>query len=281
MIYSENPRFIFIKSNKTGGTSSEIALSRIVLRDSASVVTPVSPEDELVRMRLAGCSPQNCYVNLRPSLALSSRSVLASAYHALRRMPSLLSGLRLFLASQESADQLVVRAYEYRNSLMRPLLRFRNHVHAHQVKSLLGEPLYSSSYRFGFTRDPEIRALSHYTWNQFEQPGFSARTLAQHRDAFLAHVSTRYSSTAKFFCDPTTGESIVDDVYRYEDLQPSLVKVCQILKVDPQAILPLPVAKVQYGQSVLPFPREELLTATARSVIRERCAWEYEHFDYA
>jgi hypothetical protein len=281
MIYSENPRFIFIKSNKTGGTSAEIALSRIVQARTAAVVTPVSAEDELLRMKLGGCSPQNCYVDPWISPVRHSRAILSSAYHSLRRLPRFASGLRRFLSGREAADEFVVRTYEYRNSMMRPLLRFRNHVHACQVKDLLGEDLYLSSYRFGFTRNPVSRALSHYTWNQFEDSDFPSRTLADHRDAFLAHVSTRYSSTAKFFCDRSTGRIIVDAVFKYENLEESLVQVCQRLGVDPAAILPLPVAKAQYGQSVLPFPRDELVTAAARAVIRERCSWEYEHFDYA
>jgi len=58
LILSHRHRFIFVKTNKTAGTSVEIALSRHC--GPADVITPVSPEDEALRRELGCPGPQNC-----------------------------------------------------------------------------------------------------------------------------------------------------------------------------------------------------------------------------
>ena len=50
MIVSHRYRFIFLKTNKTAGASIEIALSRFC--DSEDIITPLLPDDELIRSNL-------------------------------------------------------------------------------------------------------------------------------------------------------------------------------------------------------------------------------------
>lgn len=57
MIISHRHKFIFLKTNKTAGTSVEIALSRVC--GPEDVITPVSPEDELTRNECGGRGPQH------------------------------------------------------------------------------------------------------------------------------------------------------------------------------------------------------------------------------
>jgi hypothetical protein len=57
MIVSHRHRFIFMKTLKTGGTSVEIALSRICGPDD--VITPLPGADERLRRESGGLSPQN------------------------------------------------------------------------------------------------------------------------------------------------------------------------------------------------------------------------------
>jgi hypothetical protein len=58
MIISHEHKFIFIKTNKTAGTSIEIALSSIC--GPRDIITPISPEDERLRLSLGYRGPQNC-----------------------------------------------------------------------------------------------------------------------------------------------------------------------------------------------------------------------------
>jgi hypothetical protein len=57
MIVSHKNRFIFIKTNKTAGTSVEIALSKFC--GPEDIITPVSRDDESIRRSLGYPGPQN------------------------------------------------------------------------------------------------------------------------------------------------------------------------------------------------------------------------------
>ena len=57
MIVCHQYRFIFLKTNKTAGTSVEIALSRFC--GPGDIITPISPADEKTRQELGYRGPQN------------------------------------------------------------------------------------------------------------------------------------------------------------------------------------------------------------------------------
>ena len=60
MIISHKHKSIFIKTQKTAGTSFEIAFSEFC--GSRDVITPISPEDEAFRKRLGYRGAQNYFV---------------------------------------------------------------------------------------------------------------------------------------------------------------------------------------------------------------------------
>lgn len=57
MILSHKHKFIFLKTNKTAGTSVEIALSQVCGPDD--IITPISREDERLRHSMGGRGAQN------------------------------------------------------------------------------------------------------------------------------------------------------------------------------------------------------------------------------
>ena len=57
MIVSHKHKFIFLKTQKTAGTSIEIALSKHCGPDD--IITPISSEDEKLRKKFGNLGPQN------------------------------------------------------------------------------------------------------------------------------------------------------------------------------------------------------------------------------
>lgn len=57
MIISHKHKFIFVRTRKTAGTSTELALSQLL--DDEDIITPFCPRDEKLRIELKAKGPQN------------------------------------------------------------------------------------------------------------------------------------------------------------------------------------------------------------------------------
>ena len=68
MILSRALRLVFIKTKKVGGTSFEIALSKYC--DADDIITPITPNDELIREKLCFQGPINFSADKRSNSLL-------------------------------------------------------------------------------------------------------------------------------------------------------------------------------------------------------------------
>lgn len=123
MIVSHEHKFIFVKTTKTAGTSVEIALSRHC--GPHDIITPISPEDEVMRAEAGGRPPQN---------------------------------YRIPLGSLDASDWLRLLRTRKRR-------RYRNHYPASLIRRYVGPTVWDSYFKFSIERDPFDKAISRYYWS--------------------------------------------------------------------------------------------------------------------
>lgn len=123
MIVSHKYRYIFLKTSKTAGTSIEIALSRYC--GPEDIITPVSPEDEVIRHSVRGCASRK--------------------YPAGKRQYGPSDWFRYWFHGKEK---------QY----------FYNHIPARKLKRRLDPEIWENYHRFCVVRNPWDRVISQYFW---------------------------------------------------------------------------------------------------------------------
>jgi len=151
MILSHRHRFIFIKTNKTAGTSIEATISELC--GPEDVITPFREENEEYRQ---GPGPQN----YRMEHPLKPRRPL----------------WRKLLGRPE-------RYYH-------PSVGFYEHMPAWRVRAYVGEEIWRSYFKFAFDRNPWDRQVSWYLYKtKSKQPKPTFSQFMDSRHAFVPNYS--------------------------------------------------------------------------------------------
>lgn len=130
MIISHKHRFIYLKTQKTGSTSLELALSKFCGPDDA--ITTLDPADEAIRERHGLRRPQNYTMEMKDWRflnRLSKYDIAKLIYY--RRMPK----------------------------------KYHAHMPAREIRENIGDEIWNSYLKFTIVRNPYDRALSLYYFN--------------------------------------------------------------------------------------------------------------------
>ncbi|MGA1769909.1 MAG: hypothetical protein ACO4CP_08905 [Steroidobacteraceae bacterium] len=223
MIISHRHRFIFIKTEKTAGTSIELALAKLCGPDDV-ITAVVHPADRELRRSLGPGvrGQQNDIIPLR------------------------------FLTSLDIARGIKVGR--------RP--RFTNHMSAAEIRRFVPREVWNGYYKFCVERNPWDKAISVYAWwreleSQFRRDpaefrrglGASARgvewMIARHPIGDMTVSQFVQSGRANLVQGhdlyTIDGEVVVDRLLRFERLAEEMTEVARHLGIDD--LPPLPRAK--------------------------------------
>ena len=183
MIASHRHAFVFVKTKKTAGTSTEVHLSRYA--GELDVISPIRLYDERARRELGFTGPQNFGIS---TLELAPGDIEdAARYRSLREGP----GVRF--------ERL-----------------FYPHMPAWEIRERLGAALWEKYFTFAFERNPWDKTVSAF---HFEK---NRRGLDITFEEFM-HRTEWLPVNYKLYTHPDDAAQIlVDRVYKYEDLSGAL-----------------------------------------------------------
>jgi len=238
LIISFKNNFIFIRTRKTASTSTEIVLSSWCGKDD--VVTPVGPEDELVRLNYGGAPSNFC-----------SDKGLEKEYL------SLLSSRDLSLISDK-----------YRKIKRKQI--FQNHASAKEVRDSIPSRIWEGSFKFAFDRHPYEKVVSLTFWRRKLEVA-SGVPVEEFIDEIIDQAEYR-----NFELYSEGGHVLLDKIFKYEDL--SSVLGCLAARYFTSISEDLPMAKGQYRKDRRPAAL--ILSQKQRNSIYEICRDEFDYMGY-
>jgi hypothetical protein len=201
MIISHENKFVFIKTTKTAGTSIEIELSRLC--GDSDVITPITPNDEIIRYEKYGKTPQNFSVN---------KAAETEYIEAIRSLD---------IANIENKRKSCIK-WDKKNII------FYNHIPFYEAAKIEPSILNRNYIKVIAERDPIDRMVSSYY--------FSGRGVKKtSRIGLLYHVfkkarSRRFQNSHLYMMN---GEVIADFIIRYDFLKSDFEFLCRMIGHEP------------------------------------------------
>lgn len=204
MIISHKYKYIFIRTNKTAGSSIEIALSRFC--GAEDITTRDLPEEEALKKKQGVRTGRNYKIPFHRYSWHDWKETIGKTLRGEKRKTR----------------------------------RYYNHSSAAEIRRLAGETVWNNYYKFCFERNPWDRAISYYYFileqrriRGKETPSLSEFIAGRGLDPLKKHGINNYM---------LDGKIVVDRVCLYENLEAELEYVCNY-KIGLPEIPPLSRAK--------------------------------------
>jgi hypothetical protein len=249
MILSYSNRILFIKSRKTGGTSVEIALSRMC--DDRDIITLITPIDEYIRLHEGRCC-QNCLCD--STLEKEYIQLLKSSNPKLRKIPPLVKSGQ----------------------------KFYNHMSISEVAALVPFNL-DGFFKFTIERHPYDKAVSfanfHLKYRSYIDGGEMRVELDHIAPAIdqLIESGKLQQKIRNYNLYTHQGRIAVDKIIRYEQLNEELALIFRSRGLPDDASL----RHVKAGVRDRTIPAKDILTRSQKDWINRVCAEEFVLMDYS
>ena len=275
MYVSKPDQFLFIKSNKTAGTSIEIALSVCLANRDNQFYTPLTFVDEITRINLSGLSfSQEVKTILSCRKRNSFHKTLKKKLIRKRDKLSLLFGGNLSnLSSLRQTHDLNAESFEVNTG-------YYNHIS--YERCLLMDPALAEYWSCTFARHPYKRFISFlgwrtrhilqdtYEWNIDDWKNFAGSMI----DVFCKRNIYHFSVDRKK-CKS------VSKVLAYEKLKDSTNIMCEVLGLPAESILNvMPNSKAGYSSIIKKISPDDILGKEIRSKLLKKEEFIFEGLGY-
>lgn len=252
MFYLASRNVLFLKPRKVAGTSFEIALS--VTASTNDIITPISLEDELIRIDQKGQLPVNW--SRQPELEATYVS-LVQQIHRLKRSGVLSEELKF--KRQQIKDLLHIKGHRL----------YYNHIVPADIKVNFGEDRFDKAVKVTITRHPYEQLISQAFWLQ---KGKQRRNLPI--EQIIDELLDKPAPNSPYYFE--NGKKICNIYLKMESFQNDVVNLENQLGIKIWQYMPM-TKKSSSGSR----PKAtEILTLTQKQAVQERSKLEFECFDY-
>jgi hypothetical protein len=143
---------------------------------------------------------------------------------------------------------------------------YYHHITAEKIRSLIGEEIWNSYYKFCFVRNPWDHAVSRYYWN-IEKTN---KVITMDESLQLNDPNANYPIYT------IDGEIAVDFVGKFENLKEDFASVCDRLNIPFDGWFPRTKHKSRKSKKHY----SEILTSEQVEYIRQKCSDEIKLFGY-
>lgn len=241
MILSHKYQFIFIKTEKTAGTSFEIALSKFC--GPEDIITPIAREDEDLRRSLGFRQAQNYHKTIGDFI----------------KQPNI-----------DKAEDFLDIFYRGR----RPR-KFWNHIPAADLRDLISPEVWRSYTKFTIVRDPVDQTISNYNWVKNRYAG------NDNLDDLSTYVRTRPSRLRNNWDIVSyRGDFLLDYAIRFEKLSIDADEVGAMVGLPENLSGILSTVRAKSGYSQEGKEKQKIATDDDIKVIRYLRKEEADFFGY-
>jgi len=252
LLYLSKSNLLFLKPRKVAGTSFEIALSRSA--GTTDIITPISLEDELIRIDQNGHLPINW--SRQPELEASYVS-LVQQVHRIKR-------------ADINSDELKAKRAQIKDLLhIKGHRLYYNHIVPADIKMNFGIENFNNALKVTITRHPYEQLISQAYWLH---KGKQRRNLplSQIIDELLIEPAP---NTPYYFED---GNNVCDIYLKMETFEKDTIELENKLGIKIWQYLPM-----TKKSSTSSRPKAtEILSKEQKQKVQARSPMEFEQFNY-
>ena len=269
-MYASKPdQFLFIKSNKTAGTSLEIALSRCLSSRPEQFFTPLSFKDEQLRQNLSGrtfSATMNSIFPTKRSTAKRLRAKIAKGLDSLGK------------SSLKIKNEL---RREHHNKTDQFFLMTGFHTHSTYSECLKSQPDFSEYWSCVFARHPYKRFLSHLTWRTKSVKNIQSWSVADWKSHAKDNIDNFCKRNLLHYSYDRKSHSYVNTILAFENLKESTNLICEKISLQPGSVMAaLPKTKSGFSNAISNINPVELLGPDIRSKLLKNEEFLFDEMGY-